>query len=1040
MLQETSFDEGVPVAGAPPSHGIEHAGGDASGTIEPLTHVEVVVPSSPTGSSDSGDMAAANTLRSPTALNAAVAAANAGSSGAAAAGASATPFSSFPSSSQPQHATSASSALSSAATSPPPYTADDNATERAQQGDAWSGLRLDLPEDSAAVRHVAEDLFDPRNHGARYQRIEGLVAEAQKTEMDQYMMQFAQEIENEVLIVGSLPLEDVVEEQQRTRDQGLARVAVEREVLHQFRERLNHVVEKAREKLSLLHRARAEQLRAEAAHIRHDEMLHRDALAKAFRAAETQLVDALKKRHGEVQTLYGDLVLADGVYAGNRGRRWRVDWDRTPQPIQIKLVMLRGVRDKLPPGRLSLVVSLQDRLGGRLLRWSALRGQEWGAATLPVVHNGRFSDADVRIDQSVFTACPSRPDIKPSMVMVFELYLLSGDASPVDRVVGWTAFPIADTNFNVLHGVFKAPILRGAVDARVDKFGKMEKHVAADLDGWLCNMYFEIVRLPRHVSGQREYEVALQFSSGLLGYPSRMVGTGAEDKLEAPPSAADRPLTSAAVLRKRLATAKPRARRTSEALMPREEEDDDAALGKEVAGPEIEVRPTDTPGVTYRLHTASVFDQYQRDIVLMLPQSRLGPPRRLGEQEQLDQHSYAVVGSTAVPGVTRSTARVKLQYVSRQLLAELGLAQIRSGEFWFSVLALMLMFWLRIYTHYFGQWVFLQGLKVPITDFTFEPISVSLNYQASALLAREEIGIVCLGPIFLIGVMVILCLLSYASQRLLGSFSSLASRFVCAWGMLTIVDPMLIALVDVAMQRWKNQTSGVVGDAFKLYWHFFRTDGSGLPGVFLTLFLYIVLMMTASVIFYIYFLRLHMDGRMMDAFQRLNGGDDDFFIPLDNELSHRELQQIVKKAEAWRGPKGERRKAAVYDHVWKQEGKGQEVTTHISIHTLSLDGSRTLFRQFLRLPDGALVEVRGAVGMSNMDGRMRRNLERAAVDLGGLLAGATAAVNRTMNTTGDMLRGDPGPSKRPTASSLGTSGPAVVLLHRTSLHGIETHA
>jgi len=48
------------------------------------------------------------------------------------------------------------------------------------------------------------------------------------------------------------------------------------------------------------------------------------------------------------QTFYGDLMLADGTYGGSKGRRWKVDWDKTPQPIQVKLKCLRGVRDKLP--------------------------------------------------------------------------------------------------------------------------------------------------------------------------------------------------------------------------------------------------------------------------------------------------------------------------------------------------------------------------------------------------------------------------------------------------------------------------------------------------------------------------------------------------------------------------------------------------------------------------------------------------------------------------------------------------------------------
>lgn len=39
-------------------------------------------------------------------------------------------------------------------------------------------------------------------------------------------------------------------------------------------------------------------------------------------------------------------------------------------------------------------------------------------------------------------------------------------------------------------------------------------------------------------------------------------------------------------------------------------------------------------------------------------------------------------------------------------------------------------------------------------------------------------------------------------------------------------------------------------------------------------------------IFYIYFLRLHMNGRMMDTYQRLNGREEDFLMPYDNELSN----------------------------------------------------------------------------------------------------------------------------------------------------------
>ena len=46
--------------------------------------------------------------------------------------------------------------------------------------------------------------------------------------------------------------------------------------------------------------------------------------------------------------MYGALTFADGQYGGSKGRRWKIDWNRAPQPVQIRLKCLRGVKDKLP--------------------------------------------------------------------------------------------------------------------------------------------------------------------------------------------------------------------------------------------------------------------------------------------------------------------------------------------------------------------------------------------------------------------------------------------------------------------------------------------------------------------------------------------------------------------------------------------------------------------------------------------------------------------------------------------------------------------
>lgn len=87
----------------------------------------------------------------------------------------------------------------------------------------------------------------------------------------------------------------------------------------------------------------------------------------------------------------------------------------------------------------------------------------------------------------------------------------------------------------------------------------------------------------------------------------------------------------------------------------------------------------------------------------------------------------------------------------------------------------------------------------------------------------------------------------------------------------------------------------------------------------LTIFLYIVTLFTASTMLYMYFLRLHNHGRLMDVYHRLHAREDQFFLPYDLEISNEELNFICKKAEQWRGEEGERRKVAVYDYVWEEE-------------------------------------------------------------------------------------------------------------------------
>ncbi|XP_041465232.1 uncharacterized protein LOC121415911 isoform X1 [Lytechinus variegatus] len=923
-------------------------------------------------------------------------------------------------------------------------------------------------------------LFNRPEHEPSYRQISHLRQELEEEKIDPYIDRFEDNVRDDVLMIGNISLEEVQEEERRLRDEHIAYQQQEAQLARTRQEDILLKEERSKKHVTdVMKKKRKELALREELSIQRERLLQ-DQLHKTFKKAENLLKRSLEIRKGEVKTMYGDLMMADGQYGGSKGRRWKVDWNRAPQPIQIKLKCLRGVKDKLPAGRFILMTSLYDRLGGHVLRWSNLRGQEWSGSTLPLNHDGHFYNVEITIDQSQFTVCPSKPDIRPGMVLVFELFLLRGTLLPVDKVVAWGVFPICDGQFEVLQGKYKTPMLRGEIDTRIDRHETVEKLMASDLDHWLCNLYFEIVRLPRYLAGQKEYEVELQFSSNLIGYPDRIkgaeeaidgeepvpgsqvdmvssngdnqsaadvkgskvsfglgseegegstprggsssIGTGSikagltssegsvkdNDSMKLESEASTKTIESSEGVRFRGTKPKdedpPPTTVGSRKLLGKYEkayldtdsesdEDDEDYIKKKEDG----FRPVKgEPGLFYKQHLNPPQTDYIRRMYTMIPKTTLLNQRKkrkkLTHLEELATHGFAVQKPFSTKGHTARRGHEKVQYISRQLFAELGLSQWRSREFWTLILLLCVIFFIRMYLHYLGQWAFLNIITVPISKFQFLPYTVTLNYQSSLLQTSEEVAVVILGPLTNIVILSLLVFICWLFQKVVGNFPDLFCKFVIVFSIMTLLDPFLIAIIDAPLGRYSNTDSDVpIADAAKLYYHFYRIHDNGLMGILLTVPIILFLSFLTCVIFYMYFLRLHNNGRMLDIFHRLHAAEDDFFMPFDLEISNQELAYICNKAEQWRGEEGERRKVAVYDYIWEEEdeednydespqktkeeeGK-REITTHVSVHTLHLDGLRELFRHFLRLPDGSIVEVFGEMGVVGLDKDLRAALQ-----------------------------------------------------------------
>uniref|UniRef100_A0A670I732 Orofacial cleft 1 candidate 1 (pseudo n=2 Tax=Podarcis muralis TaxID=64176 RepID=A0A670I732_PODMU len=734
---------------------------------------------------------------------------------------------------------------------------------------------------------------------------------------------------------------------------------------------------------------------------------------------------------------------------GAAGLCWEIDWSQKPQPIQIQLKCLRGVKDKVPQGSYVLKVSLRGQLGGKVLDWSKAEGQQWAGTTLPVRHHGNFYDVEICFDQSVHTEVPARKDGTPGEILLFELFLLRGTNTCIDRVVGWGAFPLCNNNLDTVDGKFKCPFLRGHYNSKIDRFQKIEQWISSDLDHWLCNLYFQIIKLPRYSDEQNKYEAALQLSSD-LAYSSiaekdrvlkkETTGGLQDNGLKSSCLPHCHSICSFASLQGRPLTS-PRDSDTHKGSIPTVEKE----VGKQFNGAEGWERCVSKETRTKRKdqllkcfqQAGEATDKFKSNVKDQTEPCRKGnepypinsgssdkncdlvpvkeahgiyskmsqddPSNVCGQGspgigldepafrvtsylEELEKHRFSVCCHPAVETRVSTSITKHLYFGVYAILSELGRGHWYSWDLWSIMLLVVLLWFARLYLHYFSQWVLLHAISVPVTKFQFYPHTVDLCYQNSLVHTSEELAMIVVGPLTLNTVMLLMVLMRWGCQLLFGSFPSYLSKLIIAWGLWTMLDPLAVFVVDAFLGRLHYAPGKPIADCAKMYWLFLRIEESGILGILITLLLYTMLFLISSTSLYLYLMRMHNEGWLLDIFKRIQSDEATLFVPFDLEISNQELSYIVKKAEQWRGINGEKRKVIVCDYIWKDHanksgvtstglhlpneilksiGSSGAVTVHVSIYTVHLGGFQELYRHFLRLPSGAIVEAFGDISGIN---------------------------------------------------------------------------
>lgn len=83
---------------------------------------------------------------------------------------------------------------------------------------------------------------------------------------------------------------------------------------------------------------------------------------------------------------------------------------------QIRIHLLRAVKNKLRKGAYVMMLTQYDSLGGHPLSWSQIGVNGIGSLrpgiTKVFKHYGRFFDRTLRVEDSCFALCPPRPMLK----------------------------------------------------------------------------------------------------------------------------------------------------------------------------------------------------------------------------------------------------------------------------------------------------------------------------------------------------------------------------------------------------------------------------------------------------------------------------------------------------------------------------------------------------------------------------------------------------------------------------------------------------
>jgi hypothetical protein len=110
-------------------------------------------------------------------------------------------------------------------------------------------------------------------------------------------------------------------------------------------------------------------------------------MSRDFVRARENLEQGIKKQAATIRERYGDISTAGSSLT----RLYSVQSTYAPQPVELRMHMLRAVRSKLSKGKYVLMLTQYESLGGKPIGWSKV--SEYGESQLDVLRIGAAVDS-----------------------------------------------------------------------------------------------------------------------------------------------------------------------------------------------------------------------------------------------------------------------------------------------------------------------------------------------------------------------------------------------------------------------------------------------------------------------------------------------------------------------------------------------------------------------------------------------------------------------------------------------------------------------